>query len=245
MLGPADYETRLGPLGPGTTPHAPRPKCPANGGKLTFGLLSARLLSMSTKVLPDRLATRRSLVLRQLTALFLAEGFLSFGVGDLAARLRCSRSTLYLVAESKEDLIATVIRNFFKSAAVNIEAKVTAESDIGRRITVYLAAVATELRPASKQFYNDLAAYPLANRIYEHNTRQAGRRIQELVSAGVESGDLRHMNPLFVGVAVSQVMLAIQNGVVGEVTGLGDSTCYEMLADLVVRALTFQADNHA
>jgi AcrR family transcriptional regulator len=71
-----------------------------------------------------RATRRREELLDALADLFLREGFLEFGVGDLAARLSCSRSTLYLVAQSKEQIVLAVLRHFFRGAADRIEAKV-------------------------------------------------------------------------------------------------------------------------
>ncbi|MGN0066022.1 MAG: TetR/AcrR family transcriptional regulator, partial [Nocardioides sp.] len=63
---------------------------------------------------------RRSARLDQLVdglvELFLAEGFLPFSLEDLAVRLKCSKSTLYSLAPSKEQLFVTVVRNYFRRA---------------------------------------------------------------------------------------------------------------------------------
>lgn len=184
-----------------------------------------------------RTANRREELLDVLAALFLREGFLEFGVGDLAARLRCSRSTLYLVAQSKEQIVIAGLRHFFRGAADRIETKVQAENDSGLRLAVYLRAVAHELEPASSAFYADLAAYMPGQEIYAENTRHATHRVQRLVDAGVEAGAMRPINAAFVGSAVAAVMTAIQNGKIGDATALGDAAAYEALADLVMEGL--------
>jgi AcrR family transcriptional regulator len=186
---------------------------------------------------PERATARRSQLLDELIDLFLAEGFLAFGVGDLAARLRCSRSTIYLVAGSKEQIVLAAVRAFFRRAAERIEAQVELEPDPGARLAVYLTAVAGELSPASERFYAELQAYPPAAEIYEDNTRRAARRVQDLVTAGVEAGTLRPIDASFVGAAVAQVMSGIQNGAIGTATGLADAEAYRKLADLVIHGL--------
>lgn len=180
---------------------------------------------------------RRDELLDQLIELFLAEGFLRFGVGDLAARLRCSRTTLYAVAGSKEQIVLAAVRAFFRRAAERIEAKVEREPDPGARIAVYLTSVAEELSPASPRFHADLLAYPPAAEIYEDNTRHAATRVQALVDAGVQAGALRTVDAIFVGAAVAQVMVGIESGAIGAATGLDDATAYRRLADLVVNGL--------
>src|SRR5689334_6273102 len=151
-------------------------------------------------------------LLDELIALYLEHGFLAFGVGDLATRLRCSRTTLYAIATSKEQIVLTAIRGYFRRAADRIEARVAAEPDQGLRLRVYLAAVSDELAPATDRFFADLAGYAPAAEVYEQNTRQAAQRVQDLITAGVEAGRLRPINAQFVGGAVAEVMSAIQIG---------------------------------
>ncbi|MCZ4500212.1 MAG: hypothetical protein JWQ74_2767 [Marmoricola sp.] len=181
--------------------------------------------------------SRTEKLLDALVDLYLADGFLSFGVGELAARLRCSRTTLYAVAGSKEQIVLTAVRRYFRRAAERIEARVEAEPDTGARLQVYLAAVSDELAPASERFYADLADFPPARELYEQNTRQAAQRVQDIVTAGVEAGTLRPVNARFVGAAVAEVMTAIQAGRLEAATGLDDADAYRALADLVFRAV--------
>ena len=180
---------------------------------------------------------RNDAVLEQLIELYLDQGFASFGVGDLAAHLRCSRSTLYAIATSKEQLILTAVRGYFRRATERIEARVADEPDEGLRLRVYLAAVSDELAPAGERFFADLSAYAPAQEVYEQNTRQAAQRVQDLVAAGVEAGRLRPINARFVGAAVAEVMSAIQIGRLEAATGIKDADAYAELADLVHRAV--------
>jgi len=176
-------------------------------------------------------------LLEELVELYLAEGFLPFGMGDLAARLHCSRSSLYLVASSKEQIIVTAVRRYFRRAAERIEERVEAEQDRGLRLQVYLAAVSDELAPAAERFYADVAAFAPARELYEANTRRAAQRVQDLVVEGVEAGALRPVNARFVGAAVAEVMAAIQGGRIEAAADLDDADAYRALSDLVFRAV--------
>ncbi len=185
----------------------------------------------------ERADRRRAELLGRLADLFLAEGFLGFGVGDLAARLRCSRSSLYLVAGSKQEIVLATLRAWFRGAAERIEQRVLAEPDPAARLRTYLLAVSDELAPASSAFYADLLAHPPAGGVYEEHTRYAARRVRALVDAGVEAGVLRPVDAVFVGAAVAEVMTGIQAGRVGAATGLSDAEAYRSLADVVVGGL--------
>ena len=66
-----------------------------------------------------RLTTRQAQLLDQLEELFLAEGFAGFTLEDLAVRLHCSKTTLYALAGSKEQLAVRVVRHFFRRATAS------------------------------------------------------------------------------------------------------------------------------
>ena len=180
---------------------------------------------------------RREELLAELTDVFLAEGFAAFSTAALAERLHCSKSTLYLVASSKEQIVTTTVRAFFRRAAERIEARVAASPDPVERIRRYLDGVAAELDPVSDAFYADLQAFPPAAEVYRENTFIAARRVEQLVADGVAAGVLRPAHTGFVGAAVTQVMAAIQRGDVADATGLNHAQAYRELADLVLAGL--------
>jgi AcrR family transcriptional regulator len=193
-----------------------------------------------TTSLSARSRARRKQVLEQLRALFLAEGFADLTIADLAERLSCSRSTLYLVAGSKEQIVVAAVRSYFKVAAANVERRICSERDPVARLALYLDAVATELQPASPAFHADVAAFPPAREVYRQNTGYAAERVRALIDEGVSAGSLRPVDAGFVAAATGEVMTAIQRGAIRAATGLDDAAAYRQLADLLVHGLTAQ-----
>ena len=59
---------------------------------------------------------RRAELLGALEELLLTEGFTALTVDDMARRLHCSKATLYSVASSKEQLVITLTKHFFRQA---------------------------------------------------------------------------------------------------------------------------------
>jgi len=182
-------------------------------------------------------STRQSSLLDELVVLFLAEGFRSFTLDDLARRLHCSKSTLYALAGSKEQLVVRVVRQFFASATERVEAEVATSQKGPAAITAYLRAVSAALAPASAQFFADLATFAPADEIYAHNTSLAARRVQQLIDEGAAAGAVRRVHAGFVGAVVTEVMTAIHAGAIARASGLDDAAAYDQLADLVVSAL--------
>ncbi|MGY2001553.1 TetR/AcrR family transcriptional regulator [Blastococcus sp. SYSU DS1024] len=185
-----------------------------------------------------RLTRRQAELLDQLEEVFLAEGFAGFTLEDLAVRLHCSKSTLYALAGSKEQLALRVIRHFFRKATATVEARTVTEADPARRVTAYLTAVAAALAPAGPAFHRDLDAFAPGREIYERNTALAAGRVRELISEGVAQGRFREVHPALVADTVTTLMLRIGRGDTGRATGLDDATAYRELAALLLHGIT-------
>lgn len=171
-------------------------------------------------------------VLDGLVDLVLADGFARLGVADLARRLQCSKTTLYAVASSKEQIVERAVREFFRRSTERVDAAVDPEADPLVRIDQYLAAIARELAPASEAFFEDVAGFEPARRLYQHNTRAAADRVRDLVQAAAPSADGE-----FVGAVAGLVMEAIHRGELQDVTGRDDAASYRALGALVLAAV--------
>ena len=163
----------------------------------------------------------------------LAEGFLDLQLSDLAARLNCSKSTLYGIAPSKEQLLTSIVRTFFRRATERVEAAVDPSAPAVDRIGAYLNAVAVELAPASPQFFADLERFAPAGDIYRQNTQIAASRVQDLVVEAAPGID-----PQFLGTVARTMMESIHRGDVSRATGLDDSAAYRALADLILAGVS-------
>jgi AcrR family transcriptional regulator len=185
----------------------------------------------------SRTRTRRAELFDGLVALLLAEGFSALTLDELAARLRCSKRTLYALAGSKEQLVRAAVVHFFRGATERVEAAVADVSGAAAKVSAYLHAVATELAPASPEFLADVAGFTPAAEVYARNTRAAARRVTELVDAGVAAGEFRAVHAAFVGDVVSATTVRIQQRQLADTTGLADAEAYRHLADLLLHGL--------
>ncbi|ADB48981.1 TetR/AcrR family transcriptional regulator [Conexibacter woesei] len=181
--------------------------------------------------------SRHEQLLGQLVELFLSEGIRDLTLADLAARLHCSKSTLYALGPSKEQLVVVAVRSFFRTATVHVEERTAAEPDPAARIPAYLRAVADALRPASEQFMSDLLAHPAARDVYRRNTEIAAERVRQLIADGVAAGTFRDVHATFVADTIAATMERIQRGEVRANTGVGDAEAYDELAALVVEGI--------
>jgi AcrR family transcriptional regulator len=193
---------------------------------------------MAVPAVDDGLTRRQAELLDQLEALFLAEGFARFTLDELAVRLRCSKSTLYALAESKERLALRVIKHFFRKATDAVEAQTVTEADPALRVTAYLSAVARALAPAGPAFHRDLDSFGPGREVYERNTALAADRVRGLIADGVAQGRFREVHPALVGDTVTTLMFRIGRGDTARATGLDDATAYRELAALLLHGIT-------
>jgi AcrR family transcriptional regulator len=184
------------------------------------------------------LTRRQAELLDQLEQLFLAEGFSRFTLDDLAVRLHCSKSTLYALAESKEQLAHRVIKHFFRKATAAVEAHTVTEQDPALRVTAYLTAVAGALAPAGPAFHRDLDGFAPGREVYERNTALAAERVRELIADGVARGRFREVHPALVADTVTTLMFRIGRGDTARATGLDDAAAYRELAALLLHGIS-------
>lgn len=184
-----------------------------------------------------RRTRRQEDLLVRLVALMTVEGFARFTLDDLAARMRCSKTTLYAVAASKQELVVEVVKHYFRGAQAAVEQRVAAESDPAARVTAYLTAVADQLQPLSREFMDDLTGFAPAAAVYRRNTAAAADRIRGLIAEGIDAGAFRPVHAAFAGEMVAATMFGIQRGELFERLELTDSEAYAELASLVLHSL--------
>jgi AcrR family transcriptional regulator len=187
---------------------------------------------------PPGLTRRQAELLDQLEELFLAEGFARFTLDDLALRLHCSKSTLYALAGSKEQLAQRVIKHFFRKATDAVEARTVTVQDPALRVAAYLTAVAGALAPAGQAFHHDLDSFGPGREIYERNTALAADRVRRLIADGVAQGRFREVHPALIADTVTTLMFRIGRGDTARATGLDDAEAYRELAALLLHGIT-------
>lgn len=177
---------------------------------------------------------RQQALLADLERLFLAEGFVGLTLDDLAAKLRCSKSTLYALAPSKEQLAVKVVAHFFKGAAERIERRIEHIADAREVVETYLAGVADELGRTSAAFMADVSAFEPARAVYELNSQVAARRLRSFIADGVEQGVFRQAHADVIAELAALLIEAIQTGVVRARTGVRDADAFAALAQLLL-----------
>lgn len=191
-----------------------------------------------------RASVRREELIDELIELFIRHGFLSMSIEDLARELKRSKSTLYSVAGSKEQIIVAVSRAFFRRATARIEERLQGRNDRANQIGAYLTAISEEFASASPQFFADLDAFAPTREIYRANMDVAAQRVQALVLEAVP--ETSRSEAMFVGTVAGQMMEAIHRGEIEQATQLDHPAAYRALGNLIDAGVTaFARDNRS
>jgi hypothetical protein len=141
-------------------------------------------------------------------------------------------------APTKEQLVLTVTRRFFKDAAAEIEDAVAAEPDHRQRIRTYLDGVGTAMRRYSRAFYDDMVGYEPTAHIYRRNSAAAAARVRELIDDRARAGAFRQVNGPFAAQVIAVAIEAVHSGVLLESTGLSAGDAFSQLGDLLLDGLS-------
>lgn len=177
-------------------------------------------------------------LLGHLEDIILAEGFSHLRVGVLASRLRCSRTTLYQLAPTKEGLILLAIERYVDAMAQEASAAGADEAlPYVERIFAYARVIHRWRDRASMQFWQDVAAWEPANRLFAARSRIESRRVADIFREAVECGAFREMNTTFVGEVVWRGTMATRDPDVLEASCLSSGDAMEELAALILRGV--------
>jgi AcrR family transcriptional regulator len=187
---------------------------------------------------PRRPTTRRQqALLAALGELFDAEGFAHFTLDDLAARMHCSKSSLYRLAPSKDQLAVVVMawRGNVRDAQLD---ELLAKGDSAHeRLRTYLTWSREMNLGTSQALFDDVISFKPTRDLWEQAGLRVTARLADLVTAGIEAGEFRAVSPYFVGYLVAYAADGIRRGIATRVTGIPEDEAYAALIDFVFQSL--------
>ena len=143
---------------------------------------------------PRDLSPRQQEVLDTVEAVFLREGLRPVRIGRLAEEARCSRSTLYELAPSKEELFLLVLDRMIRRTRRHSAEAIDRERDPEARLKVALSSTALSFAPITTTFIEAVHEYRPARLLLEHQLAEARATIERLIDDAVASGRFRAVN---------------------------------------------------
>lgn len=186
--------------------------------------------------MPQSLTPRQRELFNSLLNDFLKEGFAGFTIDKAAQRYHCSKSTIYALGKTRDEIVHRVLVSFFKEIARRTELAHHPKSSHEQRLAAYFTTISNTLSPASPAFMRDLASEPVAQKIYALNTKMATEKIHQLIDDGVAAGEFTADNIAFLPQLIHRTMLDIQQGHYSEL--LNPAEAYEKFGQLVLHGIT-------
>ena len=149
-------------------------------------------------------------------------------IRELAAKLECSRRTLYELSPSKEQLFLLTLDRFMhrigREAIASVNPNTTATMQLRQYVTVNIGYA---FRSSA---YEDLAEVPGARRLIDRHSRFAATVIERIVAVGIDHGEFRPMESAVVAAVILAAVVHLgQPDVVADLGGDLDATVSEML----------------
>lgn len=159
-------------------------------------------------------------VLDELEQLFFANGFVQLTLGELAARLHCSRRTLYELAPNKDELVVIVVDRVLQR--VGRDALESARRQASRidQVYVYIHTVAVGLGHASLAFSLDVERTPAVQRLFDSHSAYAVSVLEALIDRAVIEGEFQPVHAGLVAEILAAGLRCVLDPTVLEAAGL-------------------------
>ncbi len=176
-------------------------------------------------------------ILDELEGIYLAEGFRRLGMGELAARLHCSRRTLYSLAPTKPDLFLRVLDRFLRRIREIGRARAQAHEDPRERIGALLEPGISETREASPAFTADVDGWAPSRRMLDRHQRERMSLLREIVEEGVRTGAFRGVHAELVAEVMLAAVQRVRDPALLRRTGLSMGEAFEECSKLIRHGL--------
>lgn len=170
-------------------------------------------------------------------SLIFAEGFSRLSVSEIAARLRCSKRTLYELAPSKKMLVLKALDNFF--SRIRQEADLLTDNTLEpeRQLYEYLHVGVYAAERMSQAVVNDIQEWEPARTIWEEHIGLRVDGMGRIIENGVKAGVFREAPPAFVAEIVFASIKRFREPDFSDSTGLTISEAFHELYEMLLHSL--------
>jgi AcrR family transcriptional regulator len=152
-------------------------------------------------------SSRQEEVLAVVEAVFLREGIRAVRVGQLATEASCSRSTLYELAPSKEDLLLLVLDRMMRRIMRRGAHAIEQAGDPLDRVRAMLTSGALDFAALGPRFLEAVRQHPPARLLFDRRIAEGRDALEALIEDAVRTGHFRPVNAAVVAEAMFAVVL--------------------------------------
>ena len=183
------------------------------------------------------LSPRQEEVLDFVEAVFLRDGIRAVRIGELAAEASCSRSTLYELAPSKEDLLLLVLDRMMRRIMRRGAQAIEEASGPVDRVRAMLTSGALDLAALGPRFLEAVRRHPPARLLFDRRMTDGRDALERLIEEGVSAGQFRPVNVPAVADAMIAVVLRFTDPEFARVRGTNPATGLAELVDIFLDGL--------
>ena len=177
-------------------------------------------------------------LLDALEHMVLGEGFARLSVSEIAARLSCSKRTLYELATSKRELVLCVLDHFFRRIRFDAARASDDTADTEQRIYAYLRVGVRAAERLSQATITDIHGWPPARELWREHVRLRVDGLSRIIEGGIREGVFRDIPPAFVAEMVFASINRLREPDFYDSTDLTISEAFDELYGMLVAALT-------
>ncbi len=186
----------------------------------------------------NELSARGREILDAIEEWIVEEGFGSLTIEKIVARLKCSRSTLYDLAPSREELVLVVVdRRLRRIGAIKHE-RLEELDDPAAKIRLLIGSQDLHIQATGLRFMEDVAKAPAVQRLISDHLRYGVAQLRDLVEQGIRSGQFHQtLDSRIVAETIDASLSRIQNPVVLRESGTSFDDASRALATLLLDGL--------
>ena len=183
------------------------------------------------------LSPRQQEVLDVVEAVFLRDGISAVRIGELAAEASCSRSTLYELAPSKEELLLIVLDRMMRRIMRRGAHAIEQQSDPVERIRAMLTSGALDFGPLGPKFMDAVQEYPPARLLFDRRIADGRDVLENLIREAGESGHVRPVHARILADALFVVVLRFTDPQFVRSAGVSTSAALSEFFDVLIDGL--------
>ncbi|MBW3664321.1 MAG: TetR/AcrR family transcriptional regulator [Actinobacteria bacterium] len=185
---------------------------------------------------------RQEEILTGLETIILKEGFRHLTVGDLAERLRCSRRTLYELADSKDELVLLVLDRLLQRMGKRAHEQLRELDDPIERVQAFMGVAIAEIRSVSVSFAEDIENHGPARRLFNAHYEFAATVLSGVIQEGIDRGVFRPVHPYLVAQTLDAGLARLQHPRVLRSLATSEANAFEELTSIILHGITTAPD---
>lgn len=171
-------------------------------------------------------------------AVFLREGLRSIRIGQLAAEARCSRSTLYELAPSKEELLLLVLDRIMRRIERRGSDAIKRQREPVEQIRAMFDSGALDFAPLGATFMEAVQDYPPARWLFDQHLQSARSVLEGLIEDAISLRQFCPVNARVVAEALFVAVLRFTDPEFVRSAGVSSSAALSEFFDILINGLS-------